>query len=136
MVNFGQNLNLFKQNESKSKCNKKHIFWKSESWFIFSPLFGPIQAECVNASCGLIRHPPLCSGLKVFPEFFDWCQPSVKCILFSLRCHIIPTQKFREMTNFQWNILTFFVVNNIVMFQRKSRSSSNKDMILFYQKAL
>ena len=43
-------------NESKTDWHKNHIFWMSESWFISTNLFGPIQAKCVNATHGLIRN--------------------------------------------------------------------------------
>ena len=47
-------MKVFKVNESKCKCNKIYIFWTSESWFIFSSLFGPIQAKCVNANISIV----------------------------------------------------------------------------------
>ena len=50
--NFWEKWKIFKPSEeygSKTYWHKKHIFWTSESWFISTSLFGPIQAKCVNA---------------------------------------------------------------------------------------
>ena len=50
--NFWEKWKIFKPSEeygSKTDWHKKHIFWMSESWFISTSLFGPIQVKCVNA---------------------------------------------------------------------------------------
>ena len=53
--NFWEKWKIFKPSEeygSKTDWHEKHIFWTSESWFISTSLFGPIQTKCVNANFG------------------------------------------------------------------------------------